>query len=57
MPCAQARNIARPFLRAHRAVYAFDRGEGALYGAQCIRARNANLDQRAEQRPRAPNAA
>jgi hypothetical protein len=38
-------------------VHAFDSGEGALNGAGGIRARSANLDQRAEQRSSAPNAA
>src|SRR3954451_3725628 len=32
-PAPQARNVARAFLRAHRAMHPFDGPEGALHGA------------------------
>src|SRR5436190_24341181 len=55
---AQARDVARAFLRAHRAVHPFDGPEGALDGAHSrLTGRgDAYLHQRAEQRPPAPNA-
>src|SRR5205085_11413684 len=54
---AQPGDVARALLRAHGMVDAFDGNEGALDGAQrplAARGR-ADLDQRTEERPGAPN--